>query len=208
MNISIISVCAASNGDLAIGIELSDGEISRKKRFVISIDAYTKMGIYKGECSRELYRELETEASIYSAFKRGMSIIGFCPCSQKALVSKLLAKGFVREHALEAAERIFAMGFVDDFENAKREAQKCADKLWGKTRIRACLLQKKYSSDITEKALLSLEDEGVDFDGNCKKLIAKRYPVLPKERAELQKLIASITRYGYTVSQIKAALQD
>lgn len=206
MNISIASICAASGDDIAICVLVSNTDKSQREKFVISADAYTRMGLSKGEIDTDTYEALEREAGVNAAFKRAVAILGYGGCSKRALVSKLLQKGFGREYALEAAERASALGFIDDTQNACREAERCVAKLWGEARIRACLIQKGYSSSAVEQALCALEDDGVDFEENCRQLIDKKYPVIPKERAEKQKLVAALVRYGYTLSQIKSAL--
>lgn len=205
MEISVVSVCAASGDDIAVCVSVSNGEEAQRKKFVISADAYARMGITKGECDIETYEALEWEAEVNSAFKRAMAILGFCACSKRTLVSKLLQKGFGREYAAEAAERAARLGFIDDGENAYREAQRCVTKLWGEARIRSSLAQKGYGSDAIEIAMCALEDDGVDFCENCRALIEKKYTALPTDRAEKQKLVASLMRYGYTLSQIKSA---
>ena len=206
MEISVVSICAASGDDIAVCVLITNGEGSQRQKFVISIDAYVRMGIVKGECDVETYEALEWESGVNSAFRRAMSILGFCGCSKKTLVLKLVQKGFDRKYAVEAADRAEALGFIDDSENARREAQRCVAKLWGETRIRACLAQKGYGSDAIESAMCALEDEGVDFIENCKELVLRKCSVLPRDRAERQKLVASLMRYGYTLSQIKIAL--
>lgn len=206
MEISVVSICAASGDDIAVCVLVSNGAESQREKFVISVDAYAKMGISKGEIDTDTYEALEWEAGVSSAFKRAMAILGFGSCSKRALVSKLLKKGFEREYAVAAVERADELGFIHDEQNAHREAERCVAKLWGEARIRASLIQKGYSSDVVEQALCQLEDDGVDFEENCRELIRRKYPVLPKERAELQKLIAALMRYGYTLSQIKSAL--
>ena len=206
MNISITSICASSGDDIAICVAVSNGEESQREKFVISADAYARMGLSKGEIDTATYEALEREAGVNAAFKRAMAILGYGGCSKRTLVSKLLQKGFDREYALEAAERASALGFIDDAQNACREAERCVAKLWGEARIRASLVQKGYSSSAVEQALCALEDEGVDFEENCRQLIDKKYPVIPKERAEKQKLVAALMRYGYNLSQIRAAL--
>ena len=206
MEISVISICAASGDDIAVCVSVSNGEQTQKEKFVISAEAYTRMGILKGECDARTYEMLEWEAGVNSAFRRAMAILGFGACSKRMLVSKLLQKGFEKEYAVAAAERADGLGFIDDCENARREAEKCVSKLWGEVRIKASLAQKGYGSDAVESALCALEDDGVDFLENCRELIAKKYPVLPTERNEKQKLVASLMRYGYTLSQIRSAL--
>ena len=191
--------------DISVEITVQSGENVCKECFVISCSAYVELGIKKGECSTELYESVAAESKTYAAFRRGAYILGFGICSEKMLVSKLLQKGFEREAAINAVARLSEKGFLNNRQNAHREAEKCAAKLWGQTRIKAELLKKGYSSEDAESAIFSLEDAGLDFDESCETLIDKKYPALPKERVEMQKLIASVCRYGYSIGQIKAA---
>ncbi len=208
MIFTVLCLTAAGNDGICVTLRTEEGENSCKENFVISIDEYTKLNLSKGECTRETYEILCAEAKIYSAYKRGLYILGFGACSRKALITKLVTKGFGRESATLAVERIAEKGFIDDTASAIREAEICVSKLWGEMRIRASLLQKGYEKQQIDAALFALEDAGVDFGENCKELIKRRYTTLPTDRAQAQKLIAAITRYGYSVSQIKSACAD
>lgn len=205
MRVEVISLSAGGADEISVGFELSEGNNVCREKFLISTDSYTRIGIRKGECAGELYEEVEREAKIYSAFKRGLYILGYGICSEKMLVSKLVAKGFERETAGAALERIRAGGYMNEADGALREAERCAAKLWGESRIRAALAQKRYSSEAIDAALFSLEDGGVDFDESCRRIIDSKYKVIPTDRAEMQKLVAAVCRLGYSVSQIKAA---
>ncbi len=205
MRISVVSLTAGGSDEIRVCFELTEGDNVSKESFIISTRAYTQLEISKGESDREVYEAVEREAQIYSAFKRGMYILGFGACSKKLLVSKLCAKGFAADVSREAAERIAQRGYIDENENARREAEMCCAKHWGESRIRAKLTERRYSREAIDQALFFLEDSGVDFDENCKRLIDKRYGAIPSDRGELQKLIASVCRQGYTVSQIKGA---
>lgn len=208
MTLTVLSVCAVGSDELSISIELVSGSNRLIEKFIISTAAYTQMQICKGECSRELYEELEKESKIHAAYKRALYILGYGACSKKTLISKLIAKGFERGASETAVERIAELGFINDSASALREAEMCAAKLWGETRIRYSLSQKGYSRDDIDLALFALEDSGVDFAESCKKLIKRKYGTPPTDRAAAQKMISSLLRYGYSVSQIKSACAD
>lgn len=208
MRLEIVSLTAAGSDSITVGFELSEGSNLCRESFVISIEAYTRLGIRKGECDRETYDAVEREADVCAATRRGIYILGFGACSEQMLVSKLREKGFSRESATEAVDRITRQGYISEAENAKREAEICAEKLWGESRIKAKLLERRYSREAIDAALFALEDGGVDYVANCKALIGKRYRELPTERGEMQKLVAAICRYGYNISQIKTACAE
>lgn len=220
MQIFVVSLTAGGADGIAVGLEITedkedkedkeskDGKGVRKEKFLISTDFYIRTGIKKGECGVETYGALEEEAEIYAAYKRGTYILGFGGCSKKNLVSKLVSKGFQKDAAEKAADRICEKGFLCEEENAKREAERCAAKFWGPTRIKAHLCSKGYGSELIRSAFLALEDKGVDFDANCRKLLDGKCQKSPAQRNEMQKLIASMARCGYSVGQIKRALAD
>ena len=205
MQIEIVALCATGDNDICVSFLVSQDSKQRKESFVISPEAYADMGLCRGESSREVYDAVEKESRIYYAFKRGLSSLGYGFCSSKMLISKLRTKGVAPEDAAEAVNRIVLKGYLDECENAKREAEICADKLGGESRIRAKLIERRYSAEAIDSALFYLEDAGVDFDKNCKRLIDKTYARLPSDAEEMRKLIAAVSRRGYSVSQIKAA---
>ena len=192
--------------DISLEVTVENGENSCKECFVISPAAYVDLGIQKGECSPELYEALEIESKTYAAFKRGAYILGFGICSEKMLVTKLIQKGFERDASIGAVARLREKGLLNNSQSVAREAEKCVAKLWGRSRIKAELIKKGYSSDEAEGAICDLEDDGLDFDKSCETLIDKKYPSLPKDKNELGKLVSSVARYGYSLSQIKFAI--
>lgn len=208
MNITVLSLSAAGADGIRVCFELCCGENSERRAFVISADAFTRLKISKGQCSSALYDEVESEAKIYSAYSRGLYVLGYGSCSKNMLISKLIAKGEDKMASVEAVERIEERGFLDEGESARREAEICARKLWGECRIRAFLQQKKYQSQAIDQALFALEDAGLDFDESCKNAIRQKYKELPADRQEMQKLIAAICRLGYSASQVQSACRD
>jgi SOS response regulatory protein OraA/RecX len=205
MTVFLSSITAGSGDDIVITFELCGTHGSERVKCVIPIAVYTDYGLTNGECSCELYDSVAHAADVYAAFKRGIYILGFGSSSENALISKLVAKGIARDIAREAVKQIGERGYLDEAENALREAERCVEKLWGESRVKAALQQKRYSPEAIEDALFTLQDREVDFDANCKTLIASRYQKIPEDRAQMQKLVAAVCRMGYSVSQIRSA---
>ena len=208
MEIKVLSLTAAGSDRVSVCFELRDRENFERRSVIISTEALMRLGVTKGECSRELYDSCEKESAVCSAYSRGLQILSFGACSENMLISKLIAKGEERSAALEAVERICAAGFLDEAEGARRQAEIDAKKLWGESRIRAHLLQKKYKPQAVDMALFALEDSGVDFEENCRNAIRQRYKDLPVDKEEMRKLIAAICRLGYSVSQAQSACRS
>lgn len=208
MEIRILSLTAAGSDRVSVCFELRKGEKFERRAIIVSTEALTRLDLTKGECSEEQYGSCEREGRICSAYSRGLQILGCGSCSKNMLISKLIVKGEDRSAAVEAVERICAAGFLDEAESARRQAEIDAQKLWGESRIRAHLLQKKYSPQAVDGALFALEDSGVDFEENCRSAIRQRYKDLPVSREEMRKLIAAICRLGYSASQAQAACRS
>lgn len=206
MQIEICSLSAAGEDEIAVSIEMRAADRSEKRRLVIPSEIYIELGLAKGECSRELYDTLEREAEIYTAYRRGLAILGYGACSKRMLTSKLISKGLDRSIAGIAVEKIESRGYIAEDASARREAERCAAKLWGESRIRAHLNSKGYGKDAVDDAMFSLEDAGVDFEENCVRLVESKCKCIPTDKLAMQKLIASISRYGYSLSEVKNAI--
>ena len=208
MLIKITSLYAMNAGEeMGITFEVTsdDGLHTEKQTFVISSKQYLLFDISKGECGTELYDTVARAARVWQAVRRGVSLLGYGACSEKALRSKLVMKGFDRDIAADAVEELVSMGLIRPNDDAFREAQRLAAKLLGKRRIVAGLYEKGYSAEAVAAAMNLLEDEGIDYVRNCRELIRKRYGGIPDSIAEKRKLYSALQRYGYSLSEIKDA---
>ncbi len=211
MRVEIIALSASGESDIIVTFLLTQGERERKESFLISAETYADMKLCRGESSCEAYDAVESEARVYYAFKKGVSSLTYGSCSKRLLISKLRSKGIPALDAEAAVGRIVEKGYLNEAENAKREAEICVGKLWGESRIRAKLFERRYSKESIDAALFYLEDSGVDFGESCKKLIDMTYDRLPTDPDEMRKLIGAMSRRGYSPAQVKsacAALRD
>ena len=206
MEAYITSVSAGGIGEIIVTFELRDGEKRSSSRFLISDGAYIDLSLSVGVSSLMDYDAVLRESKIYGAYKRAVYLLGFSSSSRKALHRKLVLKGCESEISSLALDRLEANGLLRESDSALREAEKCLSKLWGSERIRAHLAEKGYSDESISEVFFALEDMGVDFDENCALLLKKKHATLPTDKKELQKIIASLVRYGYSVSQIKCAM--
>lgn len=206
MEAYITSVSAGGIGEIIVTFDLRDKDKRCTSKFLISDGAYTELALSVGISSSFVYDAVEREAKIYSAYKRALYMLGFASSSRKALCRKLIAKGCEPEFSELALERLEANGLLCEADSAIREGERCLEKLWGPERIRAHLKEKGYSDDSVSAVFFSFEDSAVDFDANCATLLEKKYSQIPTDKKELQKIIASLMRYGYSLSQIKRAL--
>ena len=211
MQISISSICARSGGEeieISFLITSEDGVNTDRQSFIISSSQYLVIMPQKGEANEEIYDEISHASGVWEATKKGIFLLGYGACSERALLMKLYSKGFDKEIAAEAVEQIVLMGLLRAGDDASRLAEQMTKKLWGKKRIISALYEKGYSAEAVEIAINSLEDSGLDFEENCKKLVRKKYSGAELGREGQSKLYAALSRYGYSSSEIKSALLD
>lgn len=208
MKIEIVSLSAAGEDEILASLELRAAGRCERKRFLLPSSAYVELGLRRGECDLAQYDRIEHASQIYAAYKRALAILGFGACSERMLASKLVSKGIDKKTARETVTLLRERGFIDEGEGARREAERAAAKLWGESRIRAHLRYRGYGDGSVDAAMFALEDGGVDFEASCIRLVEQKCKAgrLPKEREEMQKLIASVMRYGYSASEVKHAL--
>ncbi len=205
MTITVRSISALEGGaEVLIAVRLASGENFEDRRLILPMQSCVDLRVQKGEIGEELFEELSSEAEIYAALKRGMNILGYGACSERSLVLKLRSKGFSRTVSEAAARRLCERGYINESEDARREAERCLKKYWGRKRIEAQLYSKGFSREAAHIALESLDE--VDFSDLCATLISKKMRSLPMEANEQKKLFASLMRYGYTSSEVKKAL--
>ena len=208
MEAYITSISAGVNiGEIIVTFDLRDGDKRCTSKFLISDGAYTELSLSVGLSTKYVYDALEQEAKIYAAYKKALNMLSFSSSSKRALKLKLVKRGCEPEISALALERLEENGLLREDDFAIREGEKCLEKLWGEMRIRAHLKEKGYSDEVVSRVFFAFEDIGVDFAENCLSLLEKKYSHLPKDKKELQKIAASLMRYGYSLSQIKQAFK-
>ena len=206
MDVTIISLTERSDDCVAVTFLLSQGEHEDFETFLVSRARSFQLKLSVGATSTDIYDEVSYYGKLYEACKQAMNFLAYGDNSRKKLIAKLRGKGIEPEIAEEAAAELEGKGYINDIANAAREAERCVRKLWGRRRISAALYEKGYGEEASRKAIFALEDAGVDFTENCAELIRKRYGDLPTDPQEKAKLFASMTRYGYSASEINSAI--
>ena len=205
MVISITSFSVHGTDEIAVSVDISNGEHTQKEQLIISSTQYADFALKHGEIDEQAYDTILFASQIHTAIKQGLSILSYGICSENALIRKLISRGNSREIAEIATEELKQNGYIDQDEDAAREAERGAVKLWGKLRITASLREKGYSDDSIRYALTYLRASGVDYIENCATLIRRRWGEIPSDPAERRKMVAAVMRYGYTSDEIRAA---
>ncbi|MEE0968792.1 MAG: regulatory protein RecX [Clostridia bacterium] len=193
-------------GGIAVGvdIEIKQGGEKEAVCFKILTSHYANMKLLKGEITPEDYENIENASKLCKAYLMGMNILSFGANTERTLVLKLRRRGIEPDIAEEAAKMLASNGYIDENEDIGRDIERCLRKGWGSGRIMAFLHQKGYEDEALAAAEDSLSE--TDFGEACYDLLCRRCDELPSEQGETRKLIASLTRYGYSMSEIRYAM--
>ena len=206
LTITIRALRAQHEGaEMLVQLLLENGEHQEQKSLVITTEQYCEFNLTRGPISEETYERIEEAAELCRALRSGESLLSYGANSVQALTRKLVGKGYNREVAATAAERLAGYGLIDEERDMKREVEKCLRKLWGSKRISAHLWSKGYAAETMRGLSDLLED--IDFSQNCAALIKKHYGEVPTDADEHRRMIASLSRYGYSIGEIREAIR-
>ncbi len=206
LTITVRALRAQHEGaEMLVQLLLENGEYQEQKSLVITTEQYCEFNLTRGPITEEVYEQIEEAAELCRALRSGESLLSYGANSVQALTRKLVGKGYNREVAAAAAERLVGYGLIDEERDMKREVEKCLRKLWGSKRISAHLWSKGYASE-TMKGLSDLLED-IDFSQSCAALIKKHYGEVPRDTDEHRRMIASLSRYGYSIGEIREAIR-
>ena len=211
MIITVKTLVALNCGEeTCVCIELSDGIHTETQKHTLFTKQYADLRIKKGKIDSEKYEEIVRASKIAAAYKKGLVFLGYGSHSKKTLYYKLKSRGFEDESINEAILMLSHSGYLNEDSSCVREAEKCILKLWGKKRIVSHLYSKGFSEISIKEALDELGE--IDYTENCKKLILRDHKhtlsTACEDKAAMSKLIAALTRKGYSFSEIKSALNE
>ena len=207
MTISIVSLAARGADEICVSFAITNGTDTQTEQLLISAAAVADLRLSVGDCDEACFDAVLAASQMHEALKRGLSVLSFGRYSPRALARKMMQKGIARDVATEAVKALIRMGYLNPRADAYAEATACLTKGWGRTRISSALYEKGYSASVVHEALERLEDDGVDYAENCAALIRRRFVERTDDPRERAKMYASLSRYGYTSSDIREALR-
>lgn len=195
-----------SGSEVLVRVLTECGEHREQTDFVLSIDRYCLIKPERGRITEEMYDRLEAAAELCRATRCGENLLSYGSNSAQVLARKIMQHGFTREVALEAVEHLTARGLIDENADLRREAERCVRKLWGSKRITAQLWSKGFGTEAM--ALLPQILSEIDFPAQCAQLIRKHYGGVPSDAEDYRRMMAGLSRYGYTMGEIREAVRS
>lgn len=189
---------------MILQLECTDGEVAERENLTVFASRLDRVPPV-GELSPETYEHFCREADFCEAVGIGMRSLGAGAESRAKLLQKLRVRGVSPDIAREATEELARRGFLDEIGGAVREAERGIAKYWGDRRILADLKAKGYPPAACRAAQKRLAGE--DGAARLAAFLCKRRIPVPRDEREAAKLFASLSRYGYSASEIRAALE-
>ncbi|MBE6580716.1 MAG: hypothetical protein E7650_03760 [Ruminococcaceae bacterium] len=204
-----IMLCAvrAADGGARLLLDVTRGEGEDKRRETLCVFA-ARLGYVPvcGTVSPDTYAEFVHEASVCEAVTLGLRLLSYSGVSRARLIEKMRVRGVSAATAREAADLLASEGYLDETESALAAMRGDLAKLWGDKRILQDLAAKGYRGAALEGVKEMLRGENAAK--RCAKLIKKRHMELPQEEEDIARFAAVLMRYGYTVREIKQALEE
>ena len=197
----ILSVRAAEGGARLVLTVESEAEGEKSRETLTVLTARFMRAPQKGEIDAQMLANLRREHALCAALQTGLRSLSASGSSRLQLRQKLCTKGVARDVAEDAVDALCEKGYLDEQKSALAAAESDLRKLWGDRRILADLRAKGYG----EEALAAVRELLADKDG-----AARLVRLLQKRRFDVEnpeKLIAALMRYGYTRTEIRAALR-
>ena len=126
------------------------------------------------------------------AYARAVKILAAGDSTKRNLVRKLVERGFLRDGAERAIERLAKEGYIREEELLLRQLGIYAKRLWGPKKFLPNLIEKGFSRADVEAALVRAKDEGIY---NADAIKAEILEDLPEGDAAMRR--ARLYKHGF-----------
>jgi len=186
-----------------------------KKRFNIFIDNAFFCGLLKEtailaglkvgkEVNEEQLKKMIFDSETKMAFEKSCNLLESRAHSKKEIFDKLLTKGYAKDVAMAAIEKLEEYHYIDDGLFARQYIEQ--NQKYSKLMLENKLKQKGIASDLIKEALDEIES---DFELElCEKQLKKYISGKDKEKEGFkEKLFASLARKGFKYDTIKQTMK-
>lgn len=136
-----------------------------------------------------------------TAAQRALEMLDRRDYSRAELVKKLTEKGVPAQEAADAADKLAALGFVDDGRYASLVVRQYAGKGYGARRVRMELMRRGLEREVIDAALAEMPEQ----DDTLMRLLRQRLRG-DFDRANVKKAADALVRRGYGYEEVTSAL--
>lgn len=206
LRLNLVGLRAQKSGaEVEVTVIISAGDKHEGRILDIRTCDFQDLKLKKGPISIETLERMEQAEEFWHALQCGERLLAYGSNTRQLLARKIARRGYSRRISEAAAAELDRMGLVNEEDYLRREVERGLDKLWGEGRIRNQLYTRGFGHDTM--ALLPEVLADVDLVGNCAALIEKLFGELPDDYPEERRMIGVLFRYGYRMSEIRAAVR-
>ncbi len=148
----------------------------------------------------------ESEEAV-KAREKAMVLLNFADYTESAMYERLLKYGYSPEVCAKTVAYLISRKYIDEQKYFERFFEYTASKkYYGKSKIIMAARQKGFSRETIDENFRVLSED-TDFAGLCAEFIKKSRKVDIEDKKSREKLIASLSRRGYSIGEIKQAIE-
>jgi len=211
----IKSITDPKEAEGTIHVILADERGQGEECLVLSLGEYKRLSASLGralapteEVDEALYDRLKLSAEKTAALREGARILSRSDKSARSVARKLKEKGYGAEAVDHAVSFLQKKGYLNEEDACLRIAQSVVrSKRYGKRRLLSYLLERGYEKTVASRAAEAISDE--EYAQALAYWMDKKVPVGAQlTREEREKQIAAMMRYGFSASEVLAALKE
>lgn len=155
------------------------------------------------ELTEQEFDRLKKAVELRRAYNKAVTILSYRAHSKQELITKLKQKGY-GEAAQEAVDMLEGQGLIDERGFAESYALELKrTKGYGKRRIMQELYRKGIDSQTAQEVTQDFEDDSDEIAG----ILQRKYGNCLSEQKGVTRAINGLLRMGYSISQIRAAIE-
>ena len=208
MEIKITSIRPSQNGQgvrLTVICRGTNGQ--QEYRFFINDIQFNELHPAKGEIDEKTFEALEKADALNRTMQSALNMLSYGAKSEKNLCMSLRRKGYSEDAIGSVLEELRDKGYVNAYDDALREAERCMRKNWSKRRIVSFLFQKGFREDEIRNVKEDYLD-GNDFSQNCLACLIQKTRHRALSEDERKKAVQYLLRQGFSGDDIKNALAE
>jgi len=200
-----------SGGEVVCKLTATDGRSVQRISGKIAVDFFGELGIPADASGATELDEEKFDAIVFAmkktdAIETGLKLLEYSQNTKRALKTKLVMRGYSRDVADEAVDFIEGHGYINEYDMACALVEDMATRrLYGRMRIKNELFSKGFDQGAAARAL---EESDVDYVDICATRIKKTGGTgIFEDKVSRIKAVSSLTRYGFTLDEIKDAIK-
>ncbi|MBQ7152623.1 MAG: RecX family transcriptional regulator [Clostridia bacterium] len=208
MEITITSIRPTQNGQgVRLTVRCRGTAGQQELRFFINDIQFNELHLTKGSIDEKTLEALEQADIQNRTMQSALNMLSYGSKSEKNLSLSLRRKGYPADVIGKVLEELREKGFVNAYDDALREAERCMKKSWSKRHIVSFLFQKGFREDEIRSVKEDYLDEN-DFSRNCLSCLLQKTRHRELNEDDRKKAVQFLLRQGFSGDDIKKALAE